>query len=134
MILVVPDTNFLIYGVKHSINIDYELDRLFNCYKVVILRCVREELEKLRSRLKGKERYSVSLLLSLIRRYEEEDEDVPGKYTDEIIVNYALKCRERGKKVVVCTNDKELKGRLLEMGIPVVVVKQKKYFELQGYL
>jgi len=134
MILVVPDTNFLIYGVKHGINIDYELDRLFNCYKVVILRCVREELEKLRSRLKGKERYSVSLLLSLIRRYEEEDEDVPGKYTDEIIVNYALKCRERGKKVVVCTNDKELKGRLLEMGIPVVVVKQKKYFELQGYL
>ena len=134
MILVVPDTNFLIYGVKHGINIDYELDRLFNCYKVVILRCVREELEKLRSRLKGKERYSVSLLLSLIRRYEEEDEDVPGKYTDEIIVNYALKCRERGKKVVVCTNDKELKERLLEMGIPVVVVKQKKYFELQGYL
>jgi len=134
MILVVPDTNFLIYGVKHGINIDYELDRLFNCYKVVILRCVREELEKLRSRLKGKERYSVSLLLSLIRRYEEEDEDVPGKYADEIIVNYALKCRERGKKVVVCTNDKELKGRLLEMGIPVVVVKQKKYFELQGYL
>ena len=134
MILVVPDTNFLIYGVKHGINIDYELDRLFNCYKVVILRCVREELEKLRSRLKGKERYSVSLLLSLIRRYEEEDEDVPGKYADEIIVNYALKCRERGKKVVVCTNDKELKERLLEMGIPVVVVKQKKYFELQGYL
>ena len=134
MILVIPDTNFLIYGVKHGINIDYELDRLFNCYKVVILRCVREELEKLRGRLKGKERYSVSLLLSLIRRYEEEDEDVPGKYADEIIVNYALKCRERGKKVVVCTNDKELKERLLEMGIPVVVVKQKKYFELQGYL
>ncbi|HIQ32296.1 MAG TPA: ribonuclease VapC [Methanothermococcus okinawensis] len=134
MILVIPDTNFLIYGVKHGINIDYELDRLFNCYKVVILRCVREELEKLRGRLKGKERYSVSLLLSLIRRYEEEDEDVPGKYADEIIVNYALKCRERGKKVVVCTNDKELKERLLEMGIPVVVVKQKKYFELQGDL
>lgn len=134
MILVIPDTNFLIYGVKHGINIDYELDRLFNCYKVVILRCVREELEKLRGRLKGKERYSVSLLLSLIRRYEEEGEDVPGKYADEIIVNYALKCRERGKKVVVCTNDKELKERLLEMGIPVVVVKQKKYFELQGYL
>ena len=134
MILVVPDTNFLIYSAKHGINIDYELERLFNIYKVVILRCVREELEKLRGRLKGKERYSVSLLLSLIRRYEEEDEDVPGKYADEIIVNYALKCRERGKKVVVCTNDKELKGRLLEMGIPVVVVKQKKYFELQGYL
>jgi len=134
VILVVPDTNFLIYSIKHGINIDYELDRLFNRYKVVILRCVREELEKLRERLRGKERSSVLLLLSLIRRYEEENEDVPGRYTDEIILNYALKCREEGKKVVVCTNDKELKGKLLEMGIPVVIVKQKKYFELQGYI
>ncbi|AXI24750.1 ribonuclease VapC [Methanofervidicoccus sp. A16] len=134
MILVVPDTNFLIYSAKHGINIDYELERLFNIYKVVILRCVREELEKLRDRLRGKERYSVSLLLSLIRRYDEENEDIPGRYTDEIIVNYALRCRDEGKKVVVCTNDKELKGKLLDIGIPVVVVKQKKYFELQGYI
>jgi len=134
VILVVPDTNFLIYSIKHGINIDYELDRLFNRYKIVILKCVREELEKLRERLRGKERYSVSLLLSLIRRYEEENENVPGRYTDEIILNYALKCMEEGKKVVVCTNDKELKGKLLEMGIPVVIVKQKKYFELQGYI
>ena len=131
--MVVPDTNFLIYSVKHGINIDYELERLFNIYKVVILRCVREELEKLRDRLRGKERYSVLLLLSLIRRYE-EDEDAPGRYTDEIILNYALRCREEGKKVVVCTNDKELKEKLLDIGIPVVVVKQKKYFELQGYI
>jgi len=134
VILVVPDTNFLIYSVKHGINIDYELDRLFNIYKVIILKCVREELEKLRERLKGKDRYSVLLLLSLIRTYEEERENIPGKYTDEIILNYALKCREEEKKVVVCTNDKELKGKLLDIGIPVVVVKQKKYFELQGYI
>jgi len=134
VILVVPDTNFLVYGVKHGINIDYQLDRLFNCYKVVILKCVREELEKLKKRLKGKEKYAVSLLLSLIQKYEEEGEDIPGRYTDEIIVNYALKCKERGKKVVVCTNDKALKEKLLEIGIPVVVVKQKRYFELQGYI
>lgn len=134
MILVVPDTNFLIYAIKHNINIDYELDRTLNSYRVVILDCVKNELEKLKNRLKGKEKYSINLILSLIKKYKLEKEYNIGKYADEIILNYVEYHKKNNNKVVVCTNDKELKNKLIERGIPVLVVKQKRYFELQGYL
>ena len=32
----------------------------------------------------------------------------------------------------ILLNDKDLKKRLIDMGIPIIVVKQKNYFELQG--
>ena len=131
MIIVIPDTNFLIYAIKHNINIDYELDRILNNYEIVILNCVMEELEKLKTQLKGKEKFSINLLLSLIKRYKTEDYNI-GKYADEIIINYAKYQKDKGNKIVVCTNDKDLKRRLIDMGIPIIVVKQKNYFELQG--
>ena len=131
MIIVIPDTNFLIYTIKHKINMDYELDRILNNYEIVILNCVMDELEKLKTQLKGKEKFSINLLLSLIKRYKTEDYKI-GKYADEIIINYAKYQKDNGNKIVVCTNDKDLKKRLINMGIPIIVVKQKNYFELQG--
>jgi len=133
MIIIIPDTNFLIYSVKHGINIDYELDRILNNYEIVILNCIVEELEKLKTKLKGKEKFSINLLLSLIKKYKKEDYNI-GKYADEIITNYAKSQKNKGNRVVVCTNDKDLKRKLIEIGIPVIIVKQKNYFELQGKL
>ncbi|CAB3289226.1 protein of unknown function [Methanocaldococcus lauensis] len=51
-------------------------------------------------------------------------------YADEAILKYAL----QNKNVIVATNDKELKEKLIENNIPVMVVRQKKYFEVFGML
>ncbi|WP_292460877.1 PIN domain-containing protein [Methanothermococcus sp.] len=130
MTITIPDTNFLIYAIKHNINIDYEFSRILNNYEVVILNCIKEELEKLKTQLKGKEKFSINILLSLIKKYKTEDYN-NGKYADEIILNYAKYQKNNNNKIVVCTNDKDLKRKLVDMGIPIIVVKQRNYFELQ---
>ncbi|HIP74959.1 MAG TPA: nucleotide-binding protein, partial [Thermococcus paralvinellae] len=40
----------------------------------------------------------------------------------------------KNPNVVVCTNDKLLKKKLRERGIPVVYLRQKKILELEGVL
>lgn len=40
----------------------------------------------------------------------------------------------RNERVIVCTNDKGLKKRLREKGVPVVYLRSKKILELEGML
>ena len=126
---IVPDTNFLIYVFKHKINFDYEIERALNTkFEIVILSPVKEELERLLKSgdLKGKEKLAVNLALAKIKNYKLVD--YPANYADEAILNYA----KENEKVIVATNDKELKEKLIENNIPVMIVRQKKYFEIFG--
>jgi len=128
---IVPDTNFLIYVFKHKINFDYEIERAINSnFEIVILSPVKEELEKLlrSGDLKGNEKLAINLALAKIRNYKLVDYN--ANYADEAILNYA----KENKNVIVATNDKELKEKLMENNIPVMVVRQKKYFEVFGML
>ncbi|WP_214400766.1 PIN domain-containing protein [Methanocaldococcus lauensis] len=132
MYKIVPDTNFLIYVFKHKINFDYEIERAINSkFEIVILSPVKEELEKLLNNpnLKGKERLAIRLALNKIKNYKIVNTNSEN-YADEAILKYAL----QNKNVIVATNDKELKEKLIENNIPVMVVRQKKYFEVFGML
>ncbi len=125
---VVPDTNFLIYCFKHKINFDYEIERALNTkFKVVILKPILDELKRLSKSLKGKEKLAINLALAKIKDYEVVD--IEG-YADDVILNYA----NSKNNVIVATNDKELKNKLLENKIPVMCVRQKKYFEVFGLI
>ncbi|XRP97736.1 PIN domain-containing protein [Methanocaldococcus sp. 16A] len=128
MYKIVPDTNFLIYVFKHKINFDYEIERAINSkFEIVILSPVKEELEKLlrSGDLKGKEKLAINLALAKIKNYKLINHE---GYADEAILNYA----KENENVIVATNDKELKEKLIENNIPVMVVRQKKYFEVFG--
>ena len=125
---IVPDTNFLIYVFKHKINFDYEIERALNTkFEIIILSPIKEELEKLSRTLKGKEKLAVNLALAKIKNYKLVDY---FGYADEAILNYA----KENKNVIVATNDKELMEKLIENNIPVMVVRQKKYFEVFGMI
>ncbi|WP_423793415.1 PIN domain-containing protein [Methanocaldococcus indicus] len=131
MIYIVPDTNFLIYTFKHKINLDYEIERAINTkYKIIILDKVKDELEYLLKNkdLKGKEKLAIKLALNKIKNYELVETDIDGE-ADIAILEFAKKHKDR---VIVATNDKELKNKLLEENIPIMVVRQKKYFEVFG--
>ncbi|ENN96634.1 hypothetical protein J422_01303 [Methanocaldococcus villosus KIN24-T80] len=127
MYLIVPDTNFLIYVFKHGINFDYEIERALNAkFDIVILSPIKKELEDLLKRdLKGKEKMAIKLALSKIGKYKVVKCE---GYGDEAILNFA----KNNKNVIVATNDKELKESLLNNNIPVMVVRQKKYFVVFG--
>jgi len=127
---IVPDTNFLIYVFKHKINFDYEIERALNAkFEIVILSPIKEELEKLLKNgdLKGKEKLAVNLALAKIKNYKLIN---CSGYADDAILNYA----KENSNVIVATNDKELKEKLIENNIPVMVVRQKKYFEIFGMI
>jgi hypothetical protein len=47
-----------------------------------------------------------------------------------MIINYS----KEYKDVIICTNDKKLKKDLIDIGTPIILVKQHNHFELQGYL
>ncbi len=79
--------------------------------------------------LKGKEKKAIKLALSKIKNYKVEKFNFNG-YADDAIIEYAKK----NKNVIVATNDKKLKEKLLENNIPVLVVRQKKYFEVFGLI
>ena len=71
---------------------------------------------------------AVNLALAKIKNYKLIDYN--ANYADEAILNYA----KENKNVIVATNDKELKEKLIENNIPVMVVRQKKYFEVFGMI
>lgn len=78
--------------------------------------------------LKGKEKLAIKLALNKIKNYELVETDIDGE-ADIAILEFAKKHKDR---VIVATNDKELKNKLLEENIPIMVVRQKKYFEVFG--
>ncbi|AEK20363.1 PIN domain-containing protein [Methanococcus maripaludis] len=130
MYRVIPDTNFLIYAFKQGINFEYELNSAIDSgYKICIMDCVLKELEKLKLEFKGKEKLSANIALKYAKKFE-IIEYSNGKYADEMIINYS----KEYKDVIICTNDKKLKKDLIDIGTPIILVKQHNHFELQGYL
>ncbi|ABR54559.1 Nucleotide binding protein PINc [Methanococcus vannielii SB] len=130
MYKVIPDTNFLIYSFKHCINFEHELRSVLDVnYKLCMLKCVVDELEKLKMEFKGKEKLSVNLAIKFAKNHEIIEYNT-GKYADDIILNYS----KENKSVIICTNDKKLKRDVMDHGIPIVLIKQKTHFEFQGYL
>jgi len=130
MYKVIPDTNFLIYSFKHGVNFEYELKSALDVgYKIFIMKCVIDELEKLKTELKGKEKLSTNLALKFAKNFEIIDYNI-GNYADEIILNFS----KENKDIIICTNDKKLKKDLIDNGTPIILVKQQNHFEMQGYI
>ena len=112
---IILDTNFLIYCIQFKIDIVSEIDRVcFFPYKLAIIDKTLNELEK----VKPKE-------LNLIKIFVEKLEIIR---TEETKVDLAL--INLSKECIVATQDKELKRSLRG---PVLVIRQKKYFQLLNY-
>jgi hypothetical protein len=130
--LVVPDTNFLLIPGQFGVDIIGELKRVLDVnFKVVIPNVVIKELDLIEKKSRGKDLVAIRMARQLIERFEIIDIGKFGeKPTDEQIYEFALK----RSNVIVCTNDKGLKKKLRERGIPVVYLRQKKILVLEGIL
>lgn len=130
--LVVPDTNFLLIPGQFGVDIIGELKRVLDVnFKVVIPNVVIKELDLIEKKSRGKDLVAIRMARQLIERFEIIDIGKFGeKPTDEQIYEFALK----RSNVIVCTNDKGLKKKLRERGIPVVYLRQRKILVLEGIL
>ena len=130
--LVVPDTNFLLIPGQFGVDIISELNRILDVkFEIVVPNIVLDELNIIERKAKGKDLMAVRMAKKLTERFKVIEVGKFGeKATDEQIYEFAV----RTPNVIICTNDKLLKKKLREKGIPVVYLRQKKILELEGML
>lgn len=122
---IILDTNFLMIPLQFRVDIFSEIDRIchFN-YKLCIFERSVHELINIVQKQKGKSKNAAQFALKLIKLKNIGILKVEGQSVDEIILKKA------NKDVVVATQDKRLKKKLLEKGVSLIVLRQRKYLLL----
>ncbi|MEK6852620.1 MAG: PIN domain-containing protein [Nanoarchaeota archaeon] len=118
--LIVLDTNFLIYAVRYKIDIKSELERIANfTYEVVVPSQVFKELQwisKRKIKAKGKDREAAAVALLLIKDF---------KIIETHAESVDNACLELAEGNCLATLDADLRKRFKKGKI--LVIKQKKY-------
>ncbi|MFA4639424.1 PIN domain-containing protein [Pyrococcus kukulkanii] len=132
--LVLPDTNFLFIPGQFGVDIISEFDRILDVkYQVAIPNVVLEELKTIikEGKVRGKDLMAARMALKIAERFPVVYiGEFMSKTTDELLYEYAI----ANDNVIVCTNDRKLRKRLREAGVPVIFLRQKKKLELEGML
>jgi rRNA-processing protein FCF1 len=130
--LVVPDTNFLLVPGQFGVDIISELRRVLDVkFRIAVPNVVLQELEVIERKSRGRDLMAIRMAKNLAERFETiEIGEFGKKPIDDQIFEFAA----NNERVIVCTNDKGLKRRLRERGLPVVYLRSKKILELEGML
>ncbi len=115
---IILDTNFLIHSLNYKIDIFSEINRIVNTrYSLFIVDKTIDELKKLNSP-------TSKLALRLLEFKKVKIIKTGDKYTDDALVNLA------NKQTFIATQDKELKERLKKKKVTLIIIRQKKYYQI----
>jgi rRNA-processing protein FCF1 len=129
--IVIVDTNFLIYCAKYKIDILSELENLYGKYEVLVPQQVFSELQKL-EKGHGVDNIAASLALRMVEKMlidkKLEILGIPAENADEEIVNLVrdLQKKDKIKKIKVGTMDIELSDKVKKLGAKIIKIRQKK--------
>jgi len=120
---ILLDTNFLLAIYQFRVDIFTQIDRILTSpYKIFILDKTLEELKKIIEQQKGKNKEAAQIALKLIAiKNIGIIKTKSDNRTDDVIVELSPK-----NNYIVATQDKDLKRRLINQGIVVIVLRQKK--------
>ena len=126
---IILDTNFLLIPYQFKLDIFKEIDRILHFdYSLFILDKTLDELNNIVEKQKGKDKDAAKFALKLLEAKKIKKIMSNAENADDSIVDVASQ-----EKVIVATQDKVLKQRLEEAGIPIIIMRQKKKLELIGY-
>jgi len=119
---ILLDTNFLMISFQFGVDIFSEIERICNFnYKLFVLDKTIGELKNIIETQKGMHKDAARAALQLLKfKKIAAIKTSSKKHTDDIILDYAK------KDYLVATQDKDLKRKLINFGIEVIVMKQKK--------
>lgn len=124
--ILIPDTNFLIYLAKYKMN--DEIEKLG--MQLMLPSLVVYELEKKSKQGKGKDKEAAALALIFVKRWEKAGLLKPiiseERLADDAIFELAWKNKNN---CFVATHDKELMKKLKKAKIALIGVRQKKFVE-----
>ena len=124
---ILLDTNFLLIPYQFKVDIFSEIDRICQFqYKIYILDKTLKELDNIIKVQKRKHREAAKIALQLlkIKGIEVIRTDSP-KRTDDIIASYGIE-----KGFLIATQDKDLKRKLVNRNVIVIVLRQKKFLAI----
>lgn len=124
---VILDTNFLMIPETHGVDIFSELDRILDKkYALIVPETVTDELKSLKEKGSASERKAANVGLKLAEKAKKISSQKTG---DDEIIRLA-----KEKDSVVGTNDKTLKERLRNLGIPVIYLRQRSHLHINGMI
>ncbi|MFX1453635.1 MAG: PIN domain-containing protein [Promethearchaeota archaeon] len=127
---IIIDTNFFFVPFDFKIDIFEEINRIIlRNYKLIAFPAIIEELKKLEAKKNSiKWKNKIQLALKLAENCEiYEESPLPNETIDNFILRIA-----KEKNWYVATNDKTLKKKLKNQGVPIIYLRQKKYLILEG--
>jgi len=132
VVSVVVDTSFLMIPAQFGIDIFAESERTLQKHvEFVVLKSVLREIEtkaKLDS-TSGDAKFRVAGDLAKRCRTADVSPDVAGLPVDDQLLEYTV-----GVKGVLATNDRRLRERARERGVPVLLMRGKKRLALEGIM
>jgi rRNA-processing protein FCF1 len=123
---IILDTNFLVDCLSWKVDFFRELERICDFpFQLAVVGKTVDELDAIIATGKQTERTGARLAKQLIaqKRITVLPTDKHG-HVDALILSIA------GKDTIVATQDQAFKRRLKEKGIPVTIIRQKKYLQL----
>lgn len=126
---VILDSNFLFIPSQFQIDVFEELGNLLNQqFDPVLLSPTKGELQEIAEKGSPKMRRQASLALKFAEKcHVVRVEKDSGETQDDLIVRVAAEWR-----CPVATNDRELRKRLRNLGVPVIFLRQRRRLELEG--
>ncbi len=124
---ILLDTNFLLLPYQFRVDIFTQIDKISMFkYRLFIIDKTLEELKKIIEEQKGKNRDAAKIALKLIAiKNIKAIKTKSDKRADNAIAELASE-----GNYIVATQDKDLKRRLINQGIGVIVLRQKKILAL----
>ncbi len=127
---VILDTNFLTIPAQFGVDIFSEAERVLERgVEFILLESVIDEIKAKLDRSGKTESRMFKIALDLTERCKiiEIDESMKEFLVDDQILEYATSVSG-----VLATNDRELRERAAERGVPVLILRGRKYLELKG--
>lgn len=126
---VILDTNFLMIPFQFKVDIFQELERIMETpYEVCILDKTIDELDNIIDKQKGKHRDMAKMAKKLV-----ENKNICILKTDKLKnVDQILLEKAEKNSFITATQDIELKQRLKQKKIKIIVLRQKKYLKIEA--
>lgn len=129
-LLVILDTNFLTVPAQFGVDVFSEAERVLERnIEFIVLESVLSEIKVKLERANKTESRKFRIALDLVERCRvvELDHSMKDTAVDDQLLEYTMSVGG-----VLATNDRNLRDRASERGIPVLMLRGKKHLELKG--
>jgi len=119
---ILLDTNFLLAMYQFKVDIFSQIDKISTFeYELCVIDKTLDELKNIVEKQKGKNKDAAKIAIKVIAiKNIKVIKTKSNKHTDDVIVDLS------GSDFIVATQDKELRARLKQRNVPIILLRKKQ--------